>query len=191
MTHTGEARLWYESLRPIVVDWIGLQDYFRQQYSKFGNMQEQLFHVWRSFHYDENMAMIDVYVNRIKQMTVLLNYGEPQMLELFKNTLPSRLYWVLFSINNLRDTVSTAKRVLTKEKIDRQLSGQSGVTTPFMKVGDVHHSNNKTVSFNTDYLIREQLDSLTSMVYNMSIQKEEHNRPFKPQIHQMKRRGQN
>ena len=26
LTLTGEARLWYESLRPIVVDWIGLQN---------------------------------------------------------------------------------------------------------------------------------------------------------------------
>ena len=49
-----------------------------------------------------------------------------------------------------------------------------------MKVGEVHHSNNKMVSFNTRDPIREQLDSLTSMVYNISIQKEENNRPFKP-----------
>ena len=77
----------------------------------------------------------------------------------------------LFSIKNLRYAVDVAKTVLTKEKIDRQLSGQSGTTTPFMKVGDVHHSNRKTVSFNTQDLIREQLDNLTSMVYNMSIQK--------------------
>ena len=55
-------------------------------------MQEQLFHVWRSFHHDMNVEMIDAYVNRIKQVAVLLNYGEPQILELFKNTLPSRLY---------------------------------------------------------------------------------------------------
>ena len=27
------------------------------------------------------------------------------------------------------------------EKIDRQLSGQSGTSTPFMKVGDAHNSN--------------------------------------------------
>ena len=63
-------------------------------------MQELLFHVWRSFHYDENMETIDAYVNRLKQVAVLLKYGKPQILELFKNTLPSRLYWVLFSINN-------------------------------------------------------------------------------------------
>ena len=37
LTPTGEARLWYESLKPIVVDWQRLQDQFRQQYSKFGN----------------------------------------------------------------------------------------------------------------------------------------------------------
>ena len=45
--------------------------------------------------------MIDAYMNRIKQVAVLLNYGKPQILELFKNTLPSKLYWILFSINNL------------------------------------------------------------------------------------------
>ena len=91
----------------------------------------------------------------------------------------------------MRDAVDTAKGVLTKEKIDRQLSGQSGATTPFMKVGEVHHSNNKTLSFNTHNSIREQLDSLPSMVYNITIQKEENYRPFKPQIHQKRRRGPN
>ena len=73
LTLTSEARLWYETLRPIVGDWAGLQEYFRQQYSKFGNTREQLFHVWRSFHYDENTETIDAYVNRIKQVAVLLN----------------------------------------------------------------------------------------------------------------------
>ena len=112
---------------------------------------------------------------------MLLNYGKPQILELFKNTLPSKLYWVLFSINNLRDAVVAAKRVLIKEKTERQLSGQSGATAPLMKVGDVHHSN-KTVSLSTHDQIREQLESLTSMVYNISIQKEDFNRPFKPKF---------
>ena len=86
--------------------------------------------------------------------------------------------------------IDAAKRVLTKKKVDRQLSVYSGTTAPFMKLGNVHHSN-KTVSFNTHNLIREQLESLTSMVYNMFIQKGENNRPFQPQIHQKKRRGQN
>ena len=189
VTLKGEARLWYETLRPIEVDWTRLKELFRQQYSKFGNTREQLFHVWRSFHYDENVETIDSYVNRIKQVAQLLNYGEHQILELFKNTLPSKLYWVLFSINNLRDAVDVMKRVLTKEKIDKQLSGQTGTTTPYMKVGDVPHLSKK-VSFNAHGPIREQLESLTSMVHNMSIQKEENNRPFKPQIYQKRVRGQ-
>ena len=76
--------------------------------------------------------------------------------------------------------------MLTKEKIDRQLSCQTAATTPFLKVGDVHHSNKKTISFSTQDLIREQLDNLTSMVYHMSMEKERNNRPFKHQVHEKK-----
>ena len=57
-----------------------------------------------------------------------------------------------------------------------------------MKVEDVHHSNRKTVSFITQDPIREQLDLLTSMVYNMSMEKEGNNRSFTPQIHQKRKR---
>ena len=46
LTLTGEARLWYKSLTPINVDWKGLQNLFRQWYSKIGNTREQLFHAW-------------------------------------------------------------------------------------------------------------------------------------------------
>ena len=45
LTLVGEARLWYESLRPINIDWTGLQNQFMQQYSKIGNIREQLFHI--------------------------------------------------------------------------------------------------------------------------------------------------
>ena len=74
----------------------------------------------------------DVYVTRIRQVARLLGYGEPQVLEVFKNTVPNILYWVLFPIDNLYEAVKTAKRFLTKEKIDRQMTGQS--STPFMKI---------------------------------------------------------
>ena len=40
----------------------------------------------------------------------------------------------LFPIDNLHEAVKTAKRFLTKEKIDKQMTGQS--STPFMKLGD-------------------------------------------------------
>ena len=46
LTLVGEARLWFGSLRPINVDWQGLQNQFRQQYSKIYNIREHLFHAW-------------------------------------------------------------------------------------------------------------------------------------------------
>ena len=75
LTLLGEARLWYQSLEPINVDWQELQNLFRQQYSKIGNTREQLFHAWRSFNFDENTETIDAYVTGIRQVAVLLGYG--------------------------------------------------------------------------------------------------------------------
>ena len=66
-----------------------LQEHFRQQYSKFQSTREQYFHAWRSFHYDENVETVDTYVNRITQVAAFLGYGEPQILEVFKNTVPA------------------------------------------------------------------------------------------------------
>ena len=54
LTLYGEARLWFQSLEPINVNWAELQNLFRQRYSKVGNTREQLFHAWRSFSFDEN-----------------------------------------------------------------------------------------------------------------------------------------
>ena len=79
----GEAILLYQSLRLIAKDWQVLQEQFRQQYSKIGNTRKQLFHVWRSFHYDENSEIIDAYVMHMRQVATLLGYGEPQVLEVF------------------------------------------------------------------------------------------------------------
>ena len=142
LTLVGEARNWYATLEPVAMKWPELQTMFRHQYSKIGNTREQLFHTWRSFHYEENVEMPDAYVIRIKQVTRLLGYEDPQVLEVFKNTVPNRLYWVLFSIDNLHDVVEIAKRFLTKEKVDRQMTGQSSI--PFIKMTE---KKRKSVTF--------------------------------------------
>ena len=72
-------------------------------------MWEQLFHAWRSFNFDENTESIDVYVTQIRQVATLLGYGELQILEVFKNTLPTKLCWILFPIEDLWQAVETAK----------------------------------------------------------------------------------
>ena len=115
-----------------------LQNFFRQQYSKIDNTREHLFHVWRSFSFDENTETIDAYVTYIRQVATLLGYGEPQILEVFKNTLPTKLYWILFPIEDLGQAVETFKRILTKEEIDRQFSRHS-LSTPFMSIRDSHN----------------------------------------------------
>ena len=109
LTLLGEARLWYQSLEPINVDWQELKKLFRQQYAKIGNTREQLFHAWRSFNFDENTETIDAYVHHIRQVVALLGYGEPQILGVFKNILPTKLYWILFPIEDFRQAVETAK----------------------------------------------------------------------------------
>ena len=175
LTLIGETRLWYESLAPLDDDWPTLQNKFRWQYSKIGNTPEQLFHAWRTFKFDENTDTIDCYVLRMSQVAAMLNYGEMQILENFKNTLQYRLYVTLINVNNLRDVINLAKRVLTKEKLDRQLTGQS--STPFMRVtsNDNHSPQNhhkKGVTFDAMEMLERNsncIDKLTSLVSNMKM----------------------
>ena len=107
--------------------------------------------------------MSDAYVTRIGQVARLLGYGELQVLEVLMNIGPNKLYWVLFPIDNICKAVETAKRLLTKEKIDRQMTGQS--STPFMKLSD--KKSRKTVFFDArDVLERnsENMEWITALV---------------------------
>ena len=118
----------------------------------------------------------------------MLGYEDPQVLEVFKNTVPNRLYWVLFSIDNLCDAVETAKRFLTKEKIDRQMTGQS--STPFMKLTD---KKRKSVTFDAKDALEktsENMEKMMALMDKMYIELEQKDVPYKPQIYQ-RGRGQN
>ena len=193
LTLMGEARLWYETLGAAKLDWAALQEHFRQQYSKFGSTREQYFHVWRSFHFDENIDAIDSYINRVTQVVALLNYGEPQILELFKNTLPSWLYYMLYQINDLRTTVETAKRVLTKEKLDKQKMGQISAS-PFMKATkeSKKKGNEKGVSFDAlDTIDRHSnsMDMLASLVSKLDMKLDKQETQYRLKVYQGRNRG--
>ena len=186
LTLLGEARLWYHSLEPLgETTWVQLQNLFRQRYSKLGNTHKQLFHTWRSFTFDENTKTIDSYVIRIRQVAHPLGYGELQILEVFKNTLPTKLYWILFPIEDLRQAVETAKRILTKEKLDKQLTGQT-FTSPFLSMRE---GTDKRVSFDTRDELGDKIDKLTVVMSKLAVTENHERRPFKPQIY--KSRGQN
>ena len=94
----------------------------------------------------------------------------------------------MFPINNLHEAVETAKRFLTKEKIDRQMTGQS--STPFMKLTD---KKRKSVTFDArDALEKtsENMERMTALMDKMYIKLEQKDVPYKPQIYQ-RGRGQN
>ena len=197
LTLTGEARLWYESLAPLDNDWPVLQNKFRWQYSKIGNTPDQLFHAWRTFKFDKNRDTIDSYILRMSQVAAMLNYGEMQILENFKNTLLYQLYSTLIYVNNLRDAIDLAKRVLTKEKLDRQLIGQS--STPFMRAASndnysVPTGNKRGVTFDAMETLERNsncIDKLPSLVSDMKMTIDRKQSPYKPRIYQGRARNQN
>ena len=106
--------------------------------------------------------MIDEYILKVKQVAALLDYGDPQILELFKNTLPSSLYYMLYQINDLREAVETAKRLLTKEQMDKK-AGQSSAS-PFMQINQSNSKNKdkteKKISFSAVEAMERTTDSI-------------------------------
>ena len=119
------------------------------------------------------------------------------ILENFKNTLLYRLYSTLINVNNLRDAIDLAKRVLTKEKLDRQLTRQSSI--PFMKASsnDNHSSQNyhkKGVTFDAMETLERNsdcIDRLTLLVSDMKMTMDRQQSPYKPKIYQGRSRNQN
>ena len=77
---------------------------------------------------------------------------------------------------DLRQAVKTVKRILTKEKIDRQLAGQTSLT-PFMNIKEGY---SKKVTFNTMDGLEEKIDKLTVMMGKLVTEDKGQNRQFKP-----------
>ena len=93
-----------------------------------------------------------------------------------------------FPIEDLRVVVKTAKRILRKEKVDRQLAGLSS-SRPFMDIGDGYNSK-KVVSFHMQDRLDDKIDKLTLMMSKFTAQGNNQNKQFKPKIYQGKMRAQ-
>ena len=120
-------------------------------------------------------------------MATLLGYAELQILEVFKNTLPTKLYWILFPIEDLRQAVETAKRILTKEKLDKQLTGQASISL----FKTIRKGAGRRVSFDTRGELNDKLEKLMVMVGKLAAKDSSKTRQYKPEIHQSRGRGQN
>ena len=83
--------------------------------------------------------------------------------------------------------VEIAKRILTKGKLDRQLTGQSS-STPFMSIRDGH---SRKVSFDTREELGSKIDKSVVMIGKLATRDSRTNRQFIPQRHQSRHRRQN
>ena len=106
---------------------------------------------------------------------------------MFKNTLPTKLYWILFLIEDLRQVVETAKRILTTERLDKQLTEQTS-TSSFM---NIREGTNRKVSLDTRDELGDKIDKLTVMLGRLTAKDNHKKRPFKLQKYQGRGRGQN
>ena len=93
----------------------------------------------------------------------------------------------MFPIEDVRQAVEMAKRILTKEKLDKQLTGQAS-TSPFMSIRE---GANRKVSFDTRDRLEDKIDKLTVMLGRLAAKDNSKKRPFKPLINQNGGRGQN
>ena len=88
-------------------------------------------------------------------------------------------------MEDLRQGVETAKRILTKEKLDKQLTQQTS-TSPLMSI---RKGANRKVSYDTRDELGDKINKLTVMLGRLAAKDNNEKRPFKPQIYQGK--GQN
>ena len=82
-----------------------------------GNTHEQLFHAWRSFTFDENTETIDSHVMQIRQVATLLGYGEPQILEAFKEHLTNKIILDLIPNRRLKTSRRDSKKNINQGKV--------------------------------------------------------------------------
>ena len=103
----------------------------------------------------------------------------------------------LINVNNLRDAIDLAKRVLTKEKLDRQLMGQP--PTPFTRATTndnllTQNNHKKGVTFDAMETLERNsncIDRLPSLVSNMKMIIDRKQPLYKPKIYQGRSRNQN
>ena len=90
---------------------------------------------------------------------------------------------ILNIISHRRPKTSSrnSKRILTKEKLDKQLTGQTS-TSPFMNIRD---GTNRKVSFNTRDELGDKIDKSTVMLGKVAAKDDNNKRPFKPQIYKV------
>ena len=120
----------------------------------------------------------------MKQNVQILGNNKGQVLELFKNILPIRYYYLLFDIQKFRELVEGTKCVMTKEKLNKQTTGQS--STPYKSLKAHPSAKDKIVKFDEYKLLNNQIDRLAEVMDIINNRpkgrQNKQKRPYKPYI---------
>ena len=98
---------------------------------------------------------LDLYGAGIRQVATLLGYWRTSNFRSIQKHTSYKTIFGSIPYRRLKASSKTAKRILTKEKIDRQLACQSS-STPFMSIKDSY--NNKKVTFDTQDWLEDKID---------------------------------
>ena len=94
---------------------------------------------------------------------------------------------MLFPIEDLIQAVETTKRILTKEKLDKQLTRQTSTSL----LMSIREEADRKVSFDNRDELGNKIDKLTVMLDRLAAKDNTKKSPFKPQIYQSRARGHN
>ena len=93
----------------------------------------------------------------------------------------------IISHRGLIPSSRNGKENTDQRKLDKQLTRQTS-TSPFISIRE---GVNRKVSFDTRDELENKIDKLTVMLGRLAAKDNNKKRPFKPQIYQGRRRGQN
>ena len=103
-----------------------------------------------------------------------------------------RLYYILYQIDDFRSALETAKRLLTKEQLDKQKTGQSSAS-PFKKVSQENpKKSEKCVTFGGMETIKrhgDSIDKVTSLMNKLDIKLDRREAQYRPKIFRGRNRG--
>ena len=95
----------------------------------------------------------------------MLGYNEGHLLEFFKCSLHTRYYFLLEY--KILEAVESAKHVVTEEKLEKQIAGQS--STPYMSLKTYPSEKHESVRFYEHKLLDNQIDRLAKVMDSVKV----------------------
>ena len=179
------AREWYDSA-VIPEDWDDCKRVFSKYFSTQGRSIKHLHDRWRHFSFNPDNDDIEKFVRDVKECARQLNYDDQAILHLIKSCMPTEVYGVLYSMEDLNTVVTLIKDIYARkvtEAPDSSTAASSSATAPFTAI--YQQLGNMKAKGSPESQV---LDKLSETLYKFEI-KDKPKKPFKPFITPPRRRG--